>query len=509
MSEPRELELKLEVGPRQLAGLKAKGLRRLGSAGVQTRLASVYFDTADHSLRKKGLSLRVRSVDGRYVQTIKDTAGSGAGLFDRSEWETEIGDRDPDLAAARETPIGEVLADKRAGELNPVFAVDVQRTTWLVEADGAAIEVALDEGTIAADGQGTAIAELELELKRGSAADLFALARRLDETGALRIGILTKSERGYRLLAGENRGFHKADPLRIARGTTTADAFAAIVRACLHHFRRNEAGVVEARLPEALHQARVAMRRLRSALSLFKDLLGDPESETIRSRLRTLSGHFGHARNLDVFLARAADAPEPGAPEPDPDWTAKLRSDREAAYDGIAKALAAKRFRGLMLDILAWAEGGAWRKPADPAAQARLDAPIEIMAAAILSKRRRRVKRCGHDLAGIEPEARHQVRIEAKKLRYAAEFFSGLVERKKDRKRLKVFLSALEELQEGLGDLNDLEAAKALHAAQHVPEGEPPVSAEDDAAREQDLLEAAVGAHKAFGDAKPFWRDFA
>jgi inorganic triphosphatase YgiF len=509
MSEPRELELKLEVGPRQLPQLKARGLSALGEPRARQRLASIYFDTRDHRLRDQGLSLRVRSADGRHVQTIKEAGKApGIGLFDRSEWETEVGSDAPDLEAAARTPIRKVLADEDSGGLHPVFAAHVERTTWLVENDGAAIEVALDEGTVAAEGAGRKIAELELELKRGSAADLFALARKLDESGALKLGILTKSEQGYRLATGESSTFHKAEPVKLGRGMSTEDALATIVRACIRHFRLNEAGVVETRVPEALHQARVAMRRLRSALSLFKELLEDPESQTIREKLRAFSGHLGEARNLDVYLARA-EAPEDGQPEPDPAWIAKLRTDREAAYDRIAKAFVSKRFRSLMLDLLAWAEDGDWRRPSGADAKARLERPIEELAAEILDKRRRRVKRRGRDLAGLEAEARHQVRIEAKKLRYAAEFFSGLVEGKKDRKRLKAFLSAVEDVQETLGELNDFETAKAMHTEDQFPAPAPALSPEGADRREQELLEAAVAAHHAFAEAKPFWRDFA
>ncbi|NNM73497.1 CYTH and CHAD domain-containing protein [Enterovirga aerilata] len=510
MSDPRELELKLEVGPRGLARLKSRGLKQLGEASARERLASVYFDTADRRLREKGLSLRVRSVGGRHLQTVKGIAdGPGIGLFERSEWESEVAGPRPDLAAAARTPVQEALAEKGAGGLRPVFAAEVERTIWLVESEGSTIEVALDEGTIAAEGASRQVAELELELKRGSAADLFALARRLDEAGALRLGVLTKSEQGYRLAEGEAQGFHKAEAVKLKRGTPTAAAFAAIVRACLRHFRLNESGVVEARLPEALHQARVAMRRLRSALSLFKELLGDPESDEIRKRLRTLSGHLGHARNLDVYLARTGTDAAEGRPA-DPAWIARLRAEREEAYDRIAKVLASKRFRRLMLDLLAWVEDGAWRRPADPDARARLKRPIEVSAAAILDKRRRRVRRRGRDLAELDPEMRHEVRIEAKKLRYAAEFFSGLVEHKAGRKGLKRFLSALEELQEALGDLNDLETARTLHAdaEARAEEGGAP-SPDDEAGREAELLERAVAAHRAFSDAKPFWRDFA
>ncbi len=506
MSEPRELELKLEVGPKQLARLRTHMAKTLGQPAARKQLNSVYFDTPDQTLRNEGLSLRLRSAGGKVVQTVKQADnGPGIGLFDRSEWETEVAGEELDLAAAAETPLRKLLGRDGVGRLQPMFSVKVERTTWEVESDAASIEVALDAGTIASDGTGRMIAELELELKRGSAADLFALARGLESAGSLKIGIFPKSEYGY-LLASGGKGpeFHKAEAVKLRRGTPTADAVAAIIRACIRHFRLNEAGVVEARRMEALHQARVAIRRLRSALSLFKDLLADPESQGIRELLRGFSSHLGEARNLDVYLARA-EAPEEGQPEPDPDWIGKLRADREAAYDRVAKAFASKRYRGLMLDLLAWAEDGAWRKAEEP----RLARPVEELAAAILDKRRRRVRRRGRDLAGIDAEARHQVRIEAKKLRYAAEFFSGLVEGKKDKKRLKAFLSATEHLQEALGELNDFETAKALHADRAEVGTLGLETVLDEESREQELLDAAVAAHRTFSDKKPFWRDFA
>ena len=85
MPEPREVELKLEIGPRRLAALRSRGLKQLGPEERRERLAATYFDTADHDLRKHGLSLRVRSGDGRHVQTIKEASDTpGVGLFDRA-----------------------------------------------------------------------------------------------------------------------------------------------------------------------------------------------------------------------------------------------------------------------------------------------------------------------------------------------------------------------------------------------------------------------------------------
>lgn len=504
MSPTRELELKLEIRRGRLPALRSRALVQLGEAAASDRIVSTYFDTAGRHLRDAGLTLRIRSDGSRRVQTVKRAVGRpGVGTFDRSEWETELSGDEPDLAAAGGSLVSEAVADAPDG-LRPVFRSEIGRTTWLVRRDGAAIEVALDDGRVTADAKSALFGEVELELKGGPPAALFGLARALDGTGAFRLGVLTKSERGYRLADGEGRPHRKAEPVGLVRGLATADALAAIVRACIRHFRLNEAAMVEGRAPEALHQARVAIRRLRSALSLFRDVLGDPETERVKVRLRDLAALLGAGRNLDVYLERLESDGAAGETLP-PDRLAALRADRERAYDAIAKALASKRFRGLMLDLLIWAEDGAWRRPDDPDARERLDRPVEASAAKILRKRRRRVRKRGRDLDRLDAEARHRVRIEAKKLRYAAEFFSGLVERKADRKRLETFLSALEELQEALGTLNDLETARALRL-EHGP-----AAPEETGGGEPDgkLVADAVAAHEAFVDAKPFWRGFA
>lgn len=514
MSDPRELELKLEVAPEKAAALRARNLRRFGGHGVRERLASVYFDTPKHALRKKGLSLRIRSAGEKRIQTIKDAGLARAGLFDRPEWESEVGGEVPDLAAAAGTPLEAALSGRRASGLKPVFATEVERTTWTVEADGSEIEVALDEGRIAADGSARMIAELELELKRGSSSALFALARALDAGGALKIGVQTKSERGYRLSAGEAPSSYKAEPLSLRRGMPAGDAVAAIARACIRHFRLNEAILLETRSVESLHQARVAMRRLRSSLSLFRQLVADPETEALKRRLRALSARLGEARNLDVILERASDLGS-GQDEAAADLTGvanRMRADREVAYDRVVETLGSKRFRGLMLDVLAWAEDGAWRRTNDAEARARLDQPIEVLAGELLRRGRKRVRKRGRHLGEISPDARHEVRIEAKKLRYASEFFAGLVETKEERRRHKAFLSALHELQGSLGELNDMETGREIVATLTREAGSavapPQLGRKAEARREAALLKTAVTAHRAVADAKPFWSKF-
>src|SRR5439155_6354200 len=123
------------------------------------------------------------------------------------------------------------------------------------------------------------ISELELEIKRGSRADLFAVAREISRDVALRMGVNSKSERGFRLLEGQVHRARKAQRVRLDASMNVAQAFAAIVQSCLRHFRLNEGLISVDSRGGALHQARVAMRRLRSAFSLFRPAVMDDEYE--------------------------------------------------------------------------------------------------------------------------------------------------------------------------------------------------------------------------------------
>ena len=390
----------------------------------------------------------------------------------------------------------------------------VERATWRIETETSEIEIALDEGQIIADGSALAIAERELELKRGEVADLFGLARNLNKSGAVKVGVLSKSERGYALVDGTPPTSFKAGKVALHRRMSTADAFQAITRSCVRHFRLNEPLVFEARSPEALHQARVALRRLRSAFSLFGDVVADARLDRIKRRLREVSAQFGDARNHDVYLARASQAAEE---VDDGEIIARLETDRVAAYDRVIATLESRRFRALMLDVAEWIECGPWVLASEPATKARRDRFVEEFAAEILDRRRRKVKRNGRKHINLDADARHQVRIDSKKLRYASEFFASLVEGKKHRKRHRAFIAALEDLQSSLGELNDIRTGHAMLAGlteaaeSRESKAAPflvPASRSGDRRGQRDdlLLQSALDAHRTFVKAKPFWR---
>jgi inorganic triphosphatase YgiF len=197
----RELELKLELEPDSADALMAHALVGTAPAKVADQ-RSTYFDTADGALGAAGFSLRVRQSNGKFVQTVKQSEPSSAGLFDRPEWEREIAGPEIDFEAAAETPLGELLSKKVRKRLKPLVQVDVRRSTWNLEHGASRIELVLDAGNVTGGKNREAIMEAELELKGGEPGDLIEVARQLSRAVPVRLGVLTKAERGYRLASG-------------------------------------------------------------------------------------------------------------------------------------------------------------------------------------------------------------------------------------------------------------------------------------------------------------------
>src|SRR4051812_11675614 len=179
MSTPKEIEIKLELSPAILPRLKKIPLLRAPKRGATRRSAevSVYFDTGKHKLRKRGLMLRVRRIGSRYIQTIKATGTSG--LFERDEWESRTAGAQPDLDLARGTALEALVGRKLRRQLKPMFETRVTRTVYPLSTSAGDIEFTVDRGTIAAGDRSAPLCEIELELKRGSQAELFNVAREL------------------------------------------------------------------------------------------------------------------------------------------------------------------------------------------------------------------------------------------------------------------------------------------------------------------------------------------
>src|SRR5215467_4818126 len=181
MPPSREIELKLDVPvhnlPRLTDSSVLKGASK--SAAKPIDLVSVYFDTNKLQLHQKGLSLRVRRIGRRYVQTIKQENNGNTALFARGEWERDIRAKQPDLNAARDTALAPLLNKKLRRALKPVFETRVRRKVFQIRSGQSEIELSIDKGKVEAGRKSSPLCEVELELKRGQTADLFKLAKML------------------------------------------------------------------------------------------------------------------------------------------------------------------------------------------------------------------------------------------------------------------------------------------------------------------------------------------
>lgn len=195
-----EVELKFlispEVAQRLPAFLKSYSIKKHD----QLALKNTYFDTPDLALGNMKAGLRIRSHNGLREQTVKLVGSQVGGLHQRPEYNVPVSQDEPDLL---QFPVDiwpkELDLVQLQAQLQPLFSTDFLRKRWLVELEGSQIELALDEGAVKAGTLSTPIHELELELVSGDVAPLFTLAFALITDGGMRLGAVSKAQRGYQL----------------------------------------------------------------------------------------------------------------------------------------------------------------------------------------------------------------------------------------------------------------------------------------------------------------------
>jgi inorganic triphosphatase YgiF len=504
MSSPKEIEIKLEL-PGELKKLPISG--NDNDPARSEDLTSVYFDTDRLKLHKHGLTLRVRRIGDHYVQTIKASDGE---LFERGEWETEISGGHPDLDAARGTALQPFIDENFHDELHPIFETRVRRNTYPLKTKDYEIALSVDHGSIDTGKSTIAFDEAELELKRGSRAHLFRIARSLSRSAHADLAVKSKSQRGYELLDGYKAAAKKTDSVVIEAGMTTSDAFRIVAITCLKQIVANKSPIL-ASDAEGIHQMRIGLRRLRTAMAFFSDIIPGKKTDDIKTELRWLTAELSPSRELDVFLTEVVHPLEdsPHSVEMRP-LTDELTKRREVALDRAKVAVRSQRFRNLTLNVAEWLEIGRWRTPRDMLLRERGEEPVEALIVAQLNQRWRKIRKRGRDLSELDTRKRHKLRIQAKKLRYASEFFEMLFAEKKTRKRQRKFVAALKDMQDCLGELNDISGHISLsrEIAAEISAGTlaAGVVIGHEEAREAVVMAAAERAHKKFSKARPYWK---
>lgn len=485
----REVELKFACRPQDLAAVLAAAPP---GDDESRELISVYFDTPDQALRKAGASLRVREHKGHRVQTLK----RGEGLV-REEHEAPIEGLAPDPELG---PLPHLTP--RGADLRPVFNVRVSRRQRSFHYHGAEIELALDQGEVGSGDQTSPICEVELELKSGPPAALFQLARELSAAAPLFLAFESKAARGHALVSGRApAAAHHGETVELSKDCAVAEAFEAVAGHALAQIAANAASLRTAPGPEAVHQLRVGARRLRSALSTFGPALEDEGLAAVKADFKWLAHACDQVRNLDVFADEILQPAEASGVHPPGLGALRKAVDvvRRRAWTRAGRTAASERFRTLMIDATAWVETGAWRD------QDAAKAPALDFADRALTHRRKRLAKHRDAAGGADDAARHHLRIEAKKLRYAAEDLGGLYGRKPVRR----YLDDLKALQEVLGELNDLATAEPLLAGLDLPADAAFAAGELvglKAAAKPRLVKRAARAADRLIAAEPFWR---
>ena len=515
----KEIELKLRIdGPTAERLPRSPAVLRFGRGDpVTRRLRTLYHDTADGALAAAGIALRTRHDGAGWTQTVKAARRLQGGFSEAVECALALAGPEPDIPGIADPALSEGVAAAIGEEpVAPRFETAIERTLWPLEVPLLGrVELALDRGEIRAGGRAEGFSEVEIELVSGSPRAVFEAARHLLPDGGARVSALTKAERGALLLSAgriePEPAPRMAAQVALDPAMTAEQGARAVLAECLEQIAANVAAVQDSDDPEGAHQLRVGLRRLRSACLIFRPVLGEAALKPLEDEARWLGQETGRLRDLDVALTdilgpeRAAAGDEPGFA----DLAEALERHAAGTRARLRETLRGKRVWSFLLDLGEFVMARGWLDPGDWDQTARLAAPVTEVARAALDERLGRAACKADGIAGLDIEARHDLRKELKKLRYAAEFLAPLF----PDKRVKAFLKRLKGLQSIFGDLNDAAMAEELFRR---PDG--PASRDVAAARAAGFVigvrterarrswEDAKAAWRSFADVAPFWR---
>ncbi len=463
-----EIEFKFCIPPGRLKAVEA-ALKR--GTVVRTRLQARYFDTADQRLAANGMVLRLRKEGPRWVQTVK---ASGDNALHRLEHNVDLGTagKAPQIDPQRHhgTPVGERLAsllaeggDAALVERQSTDIVRLTRDVRVPGPGGAVVEMALDVGKVVAhagtpEQRQSPVCELELELKSGDVRGLVSLARRWSQQHGLWFGTVSKAERGARLLAAQDSvEAVKAEPPRFAAQHPDGRAIQqAVVASCLAQMLPNASEIAAGSTDEEqIHQLRIGIRRLRTALRELAPLDADSglfEAAAWEPPLVDAFRALGELRDREQVVKLAQPLlREAGGPAFDP-----MAGDAASSASSAGDVVRAAAFQNVLVSLI----GFTALAPEESAAASADDARRLLRKR--LQKLHKQAVRDGERFESLATESQHRVRKRLKRLRYLGEFVAPLFEGE-DKEAAERYLKALRPAQDALGEFNDEAVALALY----------------------------------------------
>lgn len=423
---PAELASRLGRHP-ALAALRSGR----GRGGAEER---IWFDTAEGRLGAAGLALEERRAARRMLRALPDPARA---------WCPATPDPVDDTPAPRDEPLVPVAAftgRRLVLPLGPVQATLLSGEIRCVATSRPAVRLLLS----------------------GPAAQVTATMRTLSEALPLLPPAAALAEEGRALARGEPPRPRLRGAPDLSHAASVEDALGRAIGHLLEAALAQLPVALAGEKPEGVHQLRVALRRLRSMLRVFRRAVDCDALRGLDAELRGILGALGPARDWDVWLGGIGAALEAAMPGDRriTQLLAAAREERDRAYDLLRELLTAPAFRTTIWDGIALLNLRRWRQDATPEMAEALAQPLDRFAVPLLARRWKRLKRDAKGLEQLDATGLHELRLDAKRLRYAAEMFAPLWPGKGTRR----FLKRLAALQEVLGLANDAAVARALVA---------------------------------------------
>ncbi len=449
---PSEMEVKFRAGPEVQRDILNSPLLAAATDRVTEELETTYFDTAHSDLHEAGIDLRIRREgDGRRILTCKG-APSAANPFARMEIEAETTASTPVLALFPDAVAARIREAAGGARLKARFHTRITRQSCRLRHGTAEIELACDVGSVTAGKRSHAIGEFELELLSGDSVDLLNLTTACAAQFPLTLDFVSKSAKGHLLLSRALPLSCKAAAPDLAEARTGSDVIAALLANALQHFTANWQALRNTEAPEAVHQLRVALRRLRCFLAFIPRSGQEDRATGFRRRARDISARFAAARGWDVFedfLVKGPFAtPLAGA-------TALLRRLKDFRQTALAEARAALDSREttlFVLDLHAYIAARGWEQETSISEVVVASLDAETFAAQTIERLQAKARKRGRKIAAQDAAALHELRIALKALRYGAEALGAIAGK---RKRVRTLLEIAAHLQDILGQRND------------------------------------------------------
>jgi len=455
-----EIELKLILpGPEAESAVVAH-IREHGYQVKEldsVRNVDLYLDTFDWALMKNKLSLRYRISNGQAMYTLKSLNGVEEGIAKRMETEVPL---DKPVDAPTEVPVKRIrkLIDALIFPRKLLGHIQVstdRRRYQMFSPEGAEIELAFDASSFSLRGlhprrRTPKLHEMEAEIHHGSATVLESLASSLSATFGYSPSVGSKFEVAFKRFKLALPSKQPPEKLKVRLEDRLDLAVRKILAYQFQRFREQLAGVRQDIDTEFVHQARVATRRMRSALRLFRDAIPQSAVTYFGKELKWLGGKFGRVRDLDVFLLNLPRFKRQIKHFPSKkkkaleQWFEKYR---RPPFKALLEALELSRYKTFERRFKQFLERLLPARPRTPLAMKRVQEVAPLM---ITEKFEAAIEQGRKVLAKPKLKQFHALRIQMKRLRYAVEFMAPAYEG-----ALTPFIERTVEVQDCLGELQD------------------------------------------------------